>query len=254
MAKCKIAIRGYTSDITKNSLASEKISLASLYTRELQSLLEPPEGHHPRVLALKNLRNMGGIDCVGELIALPKEELPWLPVKREMAANTELSVLDPFPWLKSKEEYEAVCGAVRSCATQSNRNTTQLDKLGLDVHGPLLAAAIFSQTVLERRSLFNTGIQALTDWVGKYTNKNAANEASVYNWLCNGCTPFSNSLEIEKSIKGVCQLQLAVNLSIWGIQQNDSWLYAMLFQSQIRNKRQMKQQTNHKASTSPRLS
>ena len=234
LARTIISLRGYAcaltdySDNDKNSL--QRIgSIGELLIEQVKPLLlsENPS-YHSIVLVLKYVRNMGGIDCIKQLLSYSKEELPWLPFNRDMMTDNKVQIPDPFPWIKNKEQYETVCGAVRSCATQSNKNTTQLDKLGNTADKYLLIAAIFSQTVLERRSLFSSGIESLKEWILNYSKSKCKGEEALFTWLCDGCPNYSQLMDIE-TLPGACLLQIGIYLSIWAINQPDSWLYGILF-------------------------
>ena len=230
LSKVKVFVRAYILKIVENGMAVNQVPVSSFYIPICRKLMEDTLiGSKAKVLALKTIRNFGGVDYIGELIGLPAKDLPWLPVQREMMTNASLSLPDPFSWISNKEDYEAVCGAVRSCATQSNNNTTQLDKIGKKtIHLELLGAAIFSQTVLERRSLFEAGLKSLTDWSVSAAETRLRQETMLYRWLCRGCPYFETFLKTD-TVRGACQLQVAVHLSLFFSKDDSTFFYSLLF-------------------------
>ena len=194
--------------------------LSSLSFPILKKLLEQPNNHHSQVYCIKGLRNMGGIDCIGQLISY-NDILSWLPLNKNVKIDNCISIPDPFPWLG--DEYESLCGAVRSCVTQSNKNTTQLDKIGMENISPeLLGAALFTQTILQRKSLFPTGLKVLKEWVLHYIQKqNYIRLTPLFIWLCDGCQQLDEYIDTS-NINGVCIRQFAIHLILWVIKGSKS--------------------------------
>ena len=223
LAKLQMCLFEYAKIILTNDGTE---SLSAFMFKELEILLKKG-GYHPPVYALKCIKCIGGIDNLAQAIQSP-EQFDWMPLDRSMAAKSKISLPDPFMWLTDKEKYEQVCGAVRSCVTQSSKQTLQLDKLKFnEISHDIFGGCIFSQISVERNIVFAKGTQALKKWFSEKLSSKT--EILFFDWLASQCPNFDKRLSIDR-LDSMCHLQIGVNLALWSLMNVDSWLYGLFFE------------------------
>ena len=223
LAKSIMHLREYSNELLEVLTKGNVAGVTPLH--ELVSTNELLTYQHAVKLTLKYLKHFGDFEGITQAIHLPHDLLKWLPFDRKLVGKNPIP--DPFPWLKNKQEYEAVCAAVRSVATNEEGNKTYFTNSKSAFTPNLLLGALLSQTVLFTTSLVPNGMNALGECVRDYIlHTNTAKGAlPFYEWVLSGCDNAGEFKEYSQSRL----LQIGVHLSILGLSHQQSWIFAMLF-------------------------
>ena len=184
--------------------------------------------------ALKCIKSHGGVDTLA--LVVNQKELDWLPIDRDDNTEAKIILPDPFVWLAdNKHIYEQVCGALRSCATQTSNQFIQLNKLNLsEIPEIIFGGALYSQIATERGIIFEKQTKALKKWINDSFTSNHQ-QSIFFNWLLSQCKNFDKFLPLS-SLDCMCLLQFTVNLGLWSVCYPKSWICNLLFNGKVQKK------------------